>query len=155
MKSAALLTLSTATFLLGACTTMPAATPLQSTRMVIVDEADVTRDEAPPHGKIGMSTAYRISDVAHQRNMEFRKRSLHVGAAVGEHIISHDEVYYVVSGTGVVISDGEEATLTEGMAAYLYEGANVGIRQTGNDPLVIIISYPLKARRPLQEVSSQ
>lgn len=155
MKPVSLLAACTATLLLAACATTSPVTSLQSTRMVVVDEADVTREEAPPHGKIGMSTAYRISDVAPQRNMEFRKRALHIGAAVGEHIISHDEIYYVVSGTGIVISDGEEATLTEGMAAYLYEGANVGIRQTGEVPLIIIVSYPLKERRALPEVSTQ
>lgn len=112
-------------------------------RMYVVDENDVVREETPPHGAIGMSTAYRISDAAEDRTMEFRKRSLHPGAAVGAHVISHDEVYYVVSGEGVVESDGETATLSAGMAAYLYEGASVGIRQVGDQPLVLIISYPL------------
>lgn len=111
--------------------------------MIVVNEQAVTVDEAPPHGRIGMSTAYRISDNVPDRTMEFRKRSLHVGAAVGVHPISHDEVYYVLSGSGIVVSDGEEAVLTSGMAAYLYDGAEVGIRQTGNDPLVLIIAYPL------------
>ena len=30
------------------------------------------------------------------------------------------------------------------MAAYLYEGAIVGIRQTGGEPLTLIISYPVE-----------
>lgn len=141
-----LATLIAATGVLCACATAPDAT-LLSRDMIIVNEADVMVDQPPPHGAIGMSTAFRISDVAPQRNFEFRKRALHVGAAVGEHVISHDEVYYVVSGVGVVTSDGQEAELTQGMAAYLYEGANVGIRQTGDEPLVIIIAYPLKQRR--------
>ena len=113
-------------------------------RMVVVAEADVEVREAPPHGAIGMSTAYRISDAAPQpRKMEFRRRVLDPGAAVGEHPIAHDEVYYVTSGTGVVSSDGIEAELGPGMAAYLYEGAVVGIRQIGSEPLSIIISYPV------------
>ena len=100
--------------------------------------------EAPPHGAIGMSTAYRISDAAPPpRRMEFRRRVLDPGSAVGEHLISHDEVYYVTAGEGVVTSDGVAATLTPGMAAYLYEGAVVGIRQTGGQPLSIIIAYPV------------
>jgi len=113
--------------------------------MVVVKEADVMRDEPPPHGNIGMSTAYRISDVVPQpRTMEFRKRVLHPGAAIGIHPIAHDEVYYVISGTGDVTSDGVTKSLTPGMAAYLYDGAQVGIRQTGREPLVLIISYPVK-----------
>jgi mannose-6-phosphate isomerase-like protein (cupin superfamily) len=114
--------------------------------MVVVDEKSVVKQEAPPHGAIGMSTAYRISDVVPNRTMEFRKRALHVGAAIGEHVINHDEVYYVLSGEGEVVSDGQRAALKPGMAAYLYSGANVGIRQVGEQPLVLIISYPASAR---------
>ncbi|MFH1517080.1 MAG: alpha/beta hydrolase fold domain-containing protein [Pseudomonadota bacterium] len=110
--------------------------------MVVVREADVISEEAPPHGALGMSTAYRISDAAPGRTMEFRRRDLHPGSAIGEHVIAHDEVYYVLSGQGEVFSDGTTAHLTAGMAAYLYTGANVGIRQTGDDPLSLIISYP-------------
>lgn len=74
--------------------------------------------------------------------MEFRKRQLDVGAAIGVHLISHDEVYYVLSGCGEVVSDGVVAAVEPGMAAYLYSGARVGIRQLGDQPLVIIVSYP-------------
>ena len=112
--------------------------------MVVVNERDVVRQEAPPHGAIGMSTAYRISDIVPQpRTMEFRKRVLHKGAAIGLHPIAHDEVYYVLSGEGEVTSDGISQRLRPGMAAYLYDGAVVGIRQIGNKPLSLIISYPV------------
>ena len=110
---------------------------------VIIDEKDTMREEPPPHGAIGMSTAYRISDGVPKRTMEFRKRVLHVGAAIGVHPIAHDEVYYVLSGEGDVVSDGVTTKLTPGMAAYLYKGAVVGIRQTGASELALIISYPL------------
>lgn len=114
--------------------------------IVVIDEAATVREEAPPHGKIGLSTAYRISDsVPAPRSFEFRKRALHVGAAIGVHPIDHDEIYYVLSGTGVVHSDGEEKELKTGTAAWLYKGAKVGIRQTGREPLVLIIAYPNKA----------
>ena len=117
---------------------------LAAAPMVVIDERDVMRDELPPHGAIGMSTAYRISDAVPQpRTMEFRKRILHVGAAIGLHPIAHDEVYYVLDGEGVVTSDGVDKPLKPGMAAYLYTGANVGIRQTGKAPLALIISYPV------------
>lgn len=122
---------------------LAAAPAVAAPAAVIVNEKDVVRDEPPPHGSIGMSTAYRISDVVPGRAMEFRKRVLHVGAAIGAHPIDHDEVYYVLSGEGVVESDGKTARLTPGMAAYLYRSAVVGIRQTGPEPLALIISYPI------------
>jgi mannose-6-phosphate isomerase-like protein (cupin superfamily) len=130
---------------LSSCASAPPPMPAPGTAppMVVVDERAVTRDEPPPHGAIGMSTAFRISDAVPGRAMEFRRRVLHVGAAIGEHPIDHDEVYYVLEGEGEVISDGKTARLTAGMAAYLYRGAIVGIRQVGDKPLSLIISYPL------------
>ena len=116
--------------------------------MMVIDEADTVRREPPPHGEIGMSTAYRISDAAPQpRTMEFRRRVLDPGAAIGEHPIAHDEVYYVTAGEGVVVSDGKEARLRPGMAAYLYDGATVGIRQVGDEPLSLIIAYPVAVKK--------
>jgi mannose-6-phosphate isomerase-like protein (cupin superfamily) len=119
-----------------------AATPAA----VIVQEQDVMRQEPPPHGAIGMSTAYRISDAVPGRAMEFRKRVLHVGAAIGLHPIDHDEVYYVLAGQGDVTSDGVTTRLGPGAAAYLFREARVGIRQVGAEPLTLIISYPLAGK---------
>ena len=128
-------------FLFGLGVTAALAAP----PMVIVDEAKVMRDEPPPHGNIGMSTAWRITDGVPGRTMEFRKRALHKGAAIGLHPIAHDEIYYVVSGTGEVTSDGVSQTITAGMTAYLYNGATVGIIQKGGEPLTLMIAYPLPA----------
>jgi mannose-6-phosphate isomerase-like protein (cupin superfamily) len=113
---------------------------------VIVDERQVVREEPPPHGAIGMSTAYRISDAVPNRTMEFRRRILHRGAAIGPHPIDHDEVYYVLAGEGELVSDGAVHRLNRGMAAYIYRGATVGIRQLGRKPLSMIISYPIPAQ---------
>ena len=111
--------------------------------MKIVDESQVQRTEPVPHGRIGMSTAFRLTADVPRRRMEFRRRVLHVGAAIGLHLIDHDEVYYVLSGKGEVQADGARQMLTPGMMAYLYAGEEVGIRQIGEEALNIIVSYPL------------
>ena len=116
--------------------------------MVVIDEADVRRDEPTPHGRIGMSTAYRISDAVPDRTMEFRKRVLHVGSAIGPHPLAHDEVYYVLAGEGLVSSGADIRPLKPGMAAYLYTGATVGIRQVGTVPLTLIVAYPVVKAAP-------
>lgn len=113
--------------------------------MQIIDEADVRKDEPVPHGAIGMSTAYRLTADVPQRTMEFRRRTLHPNAAIGLHLIDHDEVYYVLSGRGEVEANGRTAILEAGMMAYLYSGETVGIRQSGEAPLDMIVSYPLPA----------
>lgn len=128
-----------------ALATMATVLPAQQAprTMIVVDEADVRREETTPHGKIGTSTAYRISDAVPERTLEFRKRVLHPGAAIGLHPLAHDEVYYVLSGEGEVQSGPDKRRVTAGMAAYLYDGATVGIRQLGRAPLVLIVSYPV------------
>ena len=132
-----------ASIIIAALQTAAAAPP-----MVVIDEKTVVKREAVPHGNIGMSTAWRITDGVPGRNFEFRRRSLDKGAAIGLHVIRHDEVYYVVSGEGEVESDGVKRRLGPGMTAYLYDGANVGIRQLGDAPLSLIVAYPLKERVP-------
>ena len=114
---------------------------------LVIREADTMVRQVPPHNGTGMSTAYRISDVAPNRAMEFRKRVMHPGASIGLHVIAHDEVYYVVSGQGDVTTDGVTTRMGPGDTAYLYDGGNVGIAQVGDADLVLIISYPLSQRR--------
>jgi hypothetical protein len=42
-----------------------------------------------------------------------------------------------------VESDGVKKRIGPGVTAYLYTGAQVGIRQLGKEPLTLIISYPV------------
>ena len=114
---------------------------------LVIREADTMVRQVPPHSGTGMSTAYRISDAAPNRAMEFRKRVMHPGSSIGLHIIAHDEVYHVVSGQGDVTTDGVTTRMGPGDTAYLYDGGNVGIAQVGEEDLVLIISYPLSQRR--------
>lgn len=113
---------------------------------LVIHEADTMVRQPPPHNGTGMSTAYRISGMAPNRSMEFRKRIMHPGSSIGLHVIAHDEVYHVVSGEGDVTTDGVTTRMKAGDTAYLYDGGNVGIQQMGEDDLVLIIAYPLARR---------
>jgi mannose-6-phosphate isomerase-like protein (cupin superfamily) len=137
--------LLTALALIAALQAQPASPPVGTG--VVIREADAMVRQVPPHNGEGMSTAYRISDGVPNRAMEFRKRVMHPGAAIGLHPIAHDEVYYVVSGEGEVTSDGVTTPMRAGDAAYLFDGNVVGIRQTGEVDLVLIIRYPLAQRK--------
>src|SRR3546814_13591208 len=76
-------------------------------RMVVVDERDTVRDEPPPHGAIGMSTAYRISEGIEGRQMEFSKRVLPPCTAIGTHRLAPAADQYVPAGPGQVSYRGE------------------------------------------------
>lgn len=114
--------------------------------VVIVPQNEVISREPGPHNGTGMTTAYRYSDRAPGRAMEFRKRALHPGASIGEHVLTHDEVYYVLSGMGDLTADGKVTRIGPGTAVYIYTGNNVGIRQVGKEDLVLIVSYPTKTK---------
>jgi len=133
-------------FALVALATPTLAQDAPAGRMTVIDGDVVKRDEPPPHGNIGMSTAYRYSDAVPGRAMEFRKRVLHVGAAIGAHKLAHDEVYYVLSGEGEAFSGKRTEPVKAGQAIYFFAGETMGIRQKGAKPLALIISYPLASR---------
>jgi mannose-6-phosphate isomerase-like protein (cupin superfamily) len=111
-------------------------------RFFVRQDGEVRKIEPPPHGGTGMSTAYRYFDDVTDAKVVFRKRTLHRGASIGMHVLTHDEVYYVVSGRGEMAVDDSKVEVGPDTAVFMHEGADVGIRQLGDDDLVIIISYP-------------
>ena len=111
-------------------------------------DADSSVAEAPPHAGGGQSTAWRYFDDVPQPTLIFRKRLLHAGAAIGVHPLTHDEVYYLLEGNGELHVDGVTRPVAAGTAVYLRKGARVGLRQTGRDGLLLIISYPPPAGSP-------
>jgi mannose-6-phosphate isomerase-like protein (cupin superfamily) len=116
--------------------------PYVRNRFFVRNDAEVARVETPPHQGAGQSTAYRYFDDVSDAKLIFRKRALHRGASIGMHALKHDEVYYVVSGAGEVRVDDRRVEVGPGAAIFMYEGADVGIWQKGEEDLVLIIAYP-------------
>ncbi|MBB6092529.1 mannose-6-phosphate isomerase-like protein (cupin superfamily) [Povalibacter uvarum] len=106
------------------------------------EDSAVTREEPGPHEGTGMTTAYRYFDDVTDAKVIFRKRALHRGASIGMHVLSHDEVYYVVGGRGELQVDDTTIEVGPGSATFMHEGADVGIRQVGDEDLVVIVAYP-------------
>ena len=111
-------------------------------RFWVREDAAVTKVEPAPHDGRGNSTAYRYFDDVPDQRVIFRKRALHKGSAIGMHVLTHDEVYYVVSGRGRLRVDDRQVEVGPNTAVFMHEGADVGIWQEGDDELVLIISYP-------------
>ena len=110
-------------------------------RFWVREDAAVTKVEPAPHGGIGDSTAYRYFDDVPDQRVIFRKRALRKGSAIGMHVLTHDEVYYVVSGRGRLRVDDKQVDVGPSTAVFMHEGADVGIWQEGDEELVLIISY--------------
>ena len=74
----------------------------------------------------------------------FRKRALHPGAGVGAHEQHEDEVYYVLSGRGVMTVDDAHVEMTPGTAVLTRPGSSHALKQIGGEDLVVLISYEIK-----------
>jgi mannose-6-phosphate isomerase-like protein (cupin superfamily) len=116
-------------------------------RFFVRQDTDVTRVEPAPHAGGGQTTAYRYFDDVADAEVIFRKRALHRGASIGMHVLSHDEVYYVLSGRGEVRVDDRKQDVEPNTAIFMHEGADVGIWQKGEEDLVLIVAYP-PAKKP-------
>ena len=71
----------------------------------------------------------------------FRKRVLKPGSGIGYHVQQEDEIYYVLSGRGVMTLDGKSVDVGPGTAILTRTGSSHGLKQTGAEDLVIIINY--------------
>jgi mannose-6-phosphate isomerase-like protein (cupin superfamily) len=69
-----------------------------------------------------------------------RDLTLYPGSTVGIHPHSGDEeIYFIISGTGVMVVDGEERVLGPGSAVLTQSGSCHGLRNEGIDDLRIFV----------------
>jgi quercetin dioxygenase-like cupin family protein len=108
---------------------------------VVQHEKDIAVQQPGPHGGGGTTTAYPFFADATELGWVFRKRVLHPGAAIGLHAQDEDEIYYVLAGSGELTLDGRKQTVGRGTAILTRVGSSHALRQTGNEDLVIIVSY--------------
>lgn len=108
---------------------------------ILEHDAEVAKTGAAPHNGPGRSTGYSFFEKAAGFKQVFRKRVLHPGAAIGYHPQKEDEVYYILSGTGTMQMNGNEFPVKPGDAILTRPGSSHGLKQTGKDDLVLIISY--------------
>lgn len=104
-------------------------------------DAEVKKEGPAPHSGPGRSTGYSFFEKAPGYTQAFRKRVLHPGAAIGYHLQKEDEVYYMLSGTGVMQMNGKEFPVAAGDAILTRPGSSHGLKQTGKDDLVLLITY--------------
>lgn len=107
----------------------------------VVHERDIAAAQAGPHGGPGDTTAYPFFKDEAAMSFEFRKRVLHAGAGIGFHQHDKDEIYYVISGSGIYTLDGKDYPVGAGNAMLTRPGSTHAIRQVGAADLVLLITY--------------
>ena len=108
---------------------------------ILERDAEVKKEGPGPHNGPGRSTGYSFFDKVASFKCVFRKRVLHPGAAIGYHPQKEDEVYYILSGTGIMQMNGKEFPVQAGDAILTLPGSSHGLKQTGKDDLALMISY--------------
>jgi mannose-6-phosphate isomerase-like protein (cupin superfamily) len=104
-------------------------------------DAEVAVAEPGTHGGGGETIGYSFFRKAAGLRLIFRKRALKPGSAIGYHLQEWDEIYYVLSGRGVMTIDGKSFDVTAGTAVLTRPGSSHGLKQTGPEDLVILINY--------------
>ena len=120
---------------------------IMSGASMIEHDADVAVSEPGTHNGGGMTTGYSFFKGAPGLNLVFRKRALKPGSGIGYHEQKEDEIYYVLSGKGVLTLDGKTYDVGPGAAILTRTGSSHGLKQTGTEDLVILINYEVKPVR--------
>jgi mannose-6-phosphate isomerase-like protein (cupin superfamily) len=111
---------------------------------IVQHDADVAKNEPAPHEGPGQTVGYVFFQNTPNLHFSFRKRVLKPGAAIGYHEQHEDEVYYVLSGRGVMTLDGTPTDVAPGAAILTRTGSSHGLKQVGSENLVVIIAFETK-----------
>jgi mannose-6-phosphate isomerase-like protein (cupin superfamily) len=111
---------------------------------IVQHDAEIAKNEPGTHNGGGQTIGYSFFDKTPGMKFVFRKRALHQGAGVGPHEQHEDEVYYVLSGKGVMTVDDQPVDMTTGTAVLTRPGSSHGLKQVGSKDLVVLIAYEIK-----------
>ena len=129
---------------LAVAATTSAQEPKKKGGYIVQHDADVAKNEPGPHQGPGQTVGYVFFDKTPNLHFSFRKRVLKPGAAIGYHEQNEDEVYYVLSGRGVMTLDGTPTDVGPGAAILTRTGSSHGLKQVGAEDLVLIITFEKK-----------
>src|SRR5262245_59098866 len=111
---------------------------------IIQHDADIAKNEPGTHNGGGETVGFSFFDKTPGMKFVFRKRALKPGSAIGYHEQKEDEVYYVLSGKGVMTLDDKPHDVTARTAILTRPGSSHGLKQVGNEDLVVLIAYEIK-----------
>jgi mannose-6-phosphate isomerase-like protein (cupin superfamily) len=113
---------------------------------VVQHDADVLKSEPGTHQGGGQTVGYSFFDKTPGLTLVFRKRALKPGSGIGYHEQKEDEIYYVLSGRGVMTIDDKPFDVGPGTAVLTRPGSSHGLKQAGSEDLVILINYEQPAK---------
>lgn len=114
---------------------------------ILERDADVLKPEPGTHNGGGQTIGYSFFAKAPGLRLVFRKRALKPGSGIGYHLQKEDEIYYVLSGRGVMTIDDKPFDVKAGDAILTRPGSSHGLKQAGSEDLVIMINYEVEPKK--------
>jgi quercetin dioxygenase-like cupin family protein len=111
---------------------------------IIEHDADVAVTEPGTHNGGGQTIGYSFFKKVPNLKLVFRKRALKPGSGIGLHQQHEDEIYYVLSGKGVMTLDGKTVDVMPGTAVLTRTGSSHSLKQSGGEDLVSLINDEVK-----------
>jgi mannose-6-phosphate isomerase-like protein (cupin superfamily) len=115
--------------------------------VVVEHDSQVQTVEPGTHDGGGQTVGYSFFKNVPNLKLVFRKRALKPGSGIGYHEQKEDEIYYVLSGRGVMTVDGKSFDVGPGTAVLTRPGSSHGLKQAGGEDLVILINYEPAPKR--------
>lgn len=115
---------------------------------IVERDAEIAVTEPGPHSGGGQTIGYSFFKNAKGLRLVFRKRALKPGSGIGHHVQKEDEIYYVLSGRGLMTVDGKSFEVDAGTAVLTRPGSSHSLKQIGTEDLVIMINYEQVPRQP-------
>ena len=85
-----------------------ATKPAKPGGYVLERDKEVAKNEPGTHNGGGETVGYSFFSKTPNLSLVFRKRAFKPGSAIGYHLQHEDEIYYVLSGRGMMTIDGKE-----------------------------------------------
>ena len=109
---------------------------------IVVHDSDIAleRWSDPVQGEVGFRTLFGGPGTT-TADFTAGVTELEPGGWLGHHRHDPSEVYYVLSGQGMVTIEGEGYAVRAGSAAYIPGDREHGIRNTGDEPLRFFYAF--------------
>jgi len=120
------------------------AQTVDTAKYILQNDTDVTKIEPGTHKGGGETIGYNFFADAKNLKTIFRKRVLKSGSSIGYHLQKEDEIYYVISGNGVMQMNGKTFGVKPGDAILTRPGSSHGIAPNKGNDLTILIVYERK-----------
>lgn len=132
----------------GLMAASPAFAQAQAQAPVLIDGKAIAVEGAPPHGEHGRAITRGYTDQVEDAAFVVRERTFLPGSRLGDHLLTHDQIFYLLDGHADMQIEGVVRNLGPGDMVYAYDRSFIQLRPHGDRPARFLMVWPAKADRP-------